>query len=526
MDKSTILKLDFSLLCKRLIYIDDASIGRVTEAFERVKGIAIRYLFFFVFVAYLVIAYGYYKADYYPLMYFTFVSLLVTFCSYVIKCGKYVSPLLAAMLFVYLPITNIFVKGIFFLLNENLLINTIFLHTHFMLILFISFSGLITHQRNILYVGCISVLWVWMFTIIIDDPYLWSLALLDTVFFIGISLLMYFIYSGAYSLVIGYDKQEGVINLQNLELKDLLDFKNRMFNLFVHDIKNPINRIVAASHNELIHKDDITEPGDQILVILGNVLDVYKLEESKMELTLSFFDMDGILQNAVRHVAYLCDEKKITLNKQVSVNPIIEADAILLERVVVNLLTNAIKFSKMNSSIDIQILQKNDYLRVEVKDVGDGIPTEDIDHVFDKYYQGKNQRAEFSHSSGLGLTFCKLVVEAHGGQIGVESALGFGTTLWFELPVKATHTMLGEVSSCIIPHKYESKEFEEEVILICKKQLIGVSVYEIGKILNVLNEHAADSSENFNYWKEELINASITGNAEYYAELKKIQRSS
>jgi signal transduction histidine kinase len=526
MDKSMRLKLDFSLICKSLICGDGVGVGGITEAFEKVKGLAIRYLFFFAFVAYLVIAYGYYKADYYPLMYATFVSLLVTFFLYIIDCEKYMSPRLAAMLFVYLPIANIFFKDIFFLLNENLLINTIFLHTHFMLILFVSFAGLITHQRNILYVGCISVLWIWVFTIIIDDPYLWSLLLLDTVFFIGISLLMYFIYSGACSLVREYDKQERTINSQSLELRELLDFKDRMLNLFVHDIKNPINRIIAASRNEPIHKADIFESGEQILLIIENVLDVYKLEDSKMELKLTVFDIDRVFQNSVRHVAYLCEEKKITLNMQVLVHLMIEADAILLERVVINLLTNAIKFSKLNSSIDIRTIQKNDNVRVEVVDTGGGIPTEDIDHIFDKYYQGKNQRVEFSHSSGLGLTFCKWVVEAHGGQIGVESVLDFGTTLWFELPVQTTHNILFETSSRSTHSKYKRKQFEDDVILICKKQLIGFSVYETGEILNLLNEHTADSSEDFNCWKEEIINASITGNTEYYNELRKIQSSS
>jgi len=520
MNKSTLRKFDFSLFCKKLIGIDKVNVYGVKETFERMKRLAIHFLFYFTSTAYLVIAYGYFKAEYYPLMAVTFVSLLVTSSFYVFRYNKTISDLLVGMLFIYIPITNIFIKDVFFVMQGNPLIDAIFLHTHFMLVLFISFTGLITHQKQTLYVGCISVVWVWVFSIFINDPYIWSLLMLDTVFFIGITLLIYFVYSSSYSLVEGYDQQERTIKSQNSELHDLMNFKDRMLHLFVHDIKNPINRIMTASHNEPIFKADIVEPGDQILLIIGNILDVHKLEKSKMELKLSVFNLEDVFQRAVRHVDYLCVEKKITLSRKMSVNHCIEADALLLERVFINLLSNAIKFSKPNSTIDIRLTQKNDSVRVEVVDTGEGIPEEDIDHIFDKYYQGKNQRAEFSHSSGLGLTFCKWVVEDHGGKIGVESVLNLGTTLWLELPVKTNENIPCKGAIQNVPSKYERKQLENKNILICKKQLAGLAVYQTGEILNLLNEHNADITEDFQYWKEELINASITGNTEYFNELR------
>jgi|GEM_PF-2028114 len=520
MNKSTIRKTDFTLFCKKLIGIDKVTVDGVKDTFERVKRTAIHFLFYLTLTAYLVIAYGYYKAEYYQLMDITFVSLLVTFFFFIRSYKKKLSDMLVSMLFIYLPIANIFIKDIFFVLQGNPLFDTIFLHTHFMLILFISFSGLITHQRQTLYVGCISVVWVWVFTNYINDSYLWSLLMLDTVFFTGITLLMYFVYSSLYSLVEGYDKQERTIKSQNKELHDLLNFKDRMLHLFVHDIKNPINRILTACLKEPIAKCDIAEPGDQILLIISNILDVHKLEESKMELKRSVFDVEAVFQKAVRHVSYLCDEKKITLTRKILVIHCVEADAALLERVFINLLSNAIKFSKLNSTIDIRIIQKNDNIRVEVEDSGEGIPEEDIDHIFDKYYQGKNQGAGFSHSTGLGLTFCKWVTEAHGGLIGVKSVLGFGTTLWLELPVKTNKNQPCEKISLDVPLRYECKHREDKAILICKKQLTGLAVYQTGEILNLLNEHTSDLTEDFQYWKDELINASITGNTDYFNELR------
>ena len=273
----SIRKFNFTFLFEKLIGINKIKIDGVLVKYNKVKELTIRFLFIFAFSSFIVIAYGYWKADYYYLVGVTCVSLFVLIALFLLKQHKCLSTNLTGILLIYIPIANILIKDVFFLHQDNPLISTIFLHTHFILLLFIAFGGLITKPGNILIVGCISVVWIWIFTIYCNDAFLWSLLNLDTVFFIGISLIMYFVYTSIHTLVVEFDNLGRTIHSQNKELNILLEFKGRMLNMIIHDIKNPINRILAASNMEIIQKAEITQPSKQILLIVENILDVYKM---------------------------------------------------------------------------------------------------------------------------------------------------------------------------------------------------------------------------------------------------------
>lgn len=110
------------------------------------------------------------------------------------------------------------------------------------------------------------------------------------------------------------------------------------------------------------------------------------------------------------------------------------ADSNLLRRVVVNLLNNAIKFSAEGGKVTVNIGRNGRAVRVAVIDEGPGIPVEYREQIFEKFGQVEARRNRAKHSIGLGLTFCRLAVEAHGGRIDVESEVGKGSTFWFEIP--------------------------------------------------------------------------------------------
>jgi len=516
------LKFNFLLFYEQLIGIDKIKIDLLIDKYNKVKELTIGYLFVFAFSAYVVIAHGYWKANYLQMVGVTFISLISLISIYFWKRHKTVSSTLASILFIYIPIANILIKDVFFLLRGNPLFSTIFLHTHFILLLFISFGGLITKPYHIVIVGFISVVWIWVFTIISNNPFLWSLVVLDSVFFIGISLIMYFVYSSILTLAFAFDKLGRTISNQNTELNKLLDFKDRMLNMIIHDIKNPISRILSAANKEIIQKEEISKPAFQILLIVENILDVYKLEDSKMQLKISTQILDDIIKKATSQVEYLLDEKNISIIKRLTIDSTVDVDADLLERVIVNLLTNAIKFSKSNSSIDIRIVPKKDRVRVEIIDKGEGIASENIDHIFEKYYQGSNQSFVHAHSTGMGLTFCKLAVETHGGTIGAESILNQGSTIWFELPVKLQNEMNCEEITVNSPKKQEQFNSEEKIILKYKMRIANLPIYQTGEILNIFKTSSYNNSPGFVYWKNEIIKASMTGDVEYYNQLKEI----
>jgi len=502
--------------------INDLEIFNIKHEYNTVRKLTVRLLFIFAFLLYLVIAHGYYKANYPFMLEVTFVSLIILVLLFVLKFNKPLSDALACILFVYIPIANIFIKDAFFLFNENSSIKVIFLHTHFMLLIFICFSGLICNHRHTLIVGGISVVWIWIFTFYLNDSFIWSLIVLDSVFFTGISFIMYFVYTSIHVVILEFDKLGQTISVQNKELTKLVDFKDWMLNLIVHDLKNPINRILSAGSKESIQKKEIIEPGNQILLMVENILNVSKMEESKISLKLSVITIDDIIQKAIEQVTYLLDEGAITLIKRITLKSTIEVDKNLMERVIINLLNNAIKFSKTNGCINIQVMLKNERLRVEIIDNGVGIKDGNIKHIFDKYFQDTAKNLGYTHSSGVGLTFCKLVIEAHGGIIGAESVLDKGTTIWFELPFKRENAIICEEITHTSPKKYNGSNKEDVTILKYKLKIAHLAVYQTGELLSIIKTSLQQNSPEFLYWKEEIVKSSMTGNVEYFNQLKEI----
>lgn len=238
---------------------------------------------------------------------------------------------------------------------------------------------------------------------------------------------------------------------------------------------------------------------------------------------LSVQNLDNIIKKAIEQVEYLLHEKNICIVKRITIRSTVEVDENLMLRVFINLLTNAIKYSKSNSSIDIRILPKPGKVRVEVIDKGEGIATDNIKHIFEKYYQGSIQSFVHSHSTGMGLTFCKLVVETHGGSIGAESILDQGSTIWLELPMQLEENqMMAEVITRNSPIKQEDITTEDKIILKYKIKIADMAIYQTGEIVHIFRASVYNDSPGFIYWKEEIIKASMTGDLEYFNQLKEI----
>ena len=132
----------------------------------------------------------------------------------------------------------------------------------------------------------------------------------------------------------------------------------------------------------------------------------------------------------------LAFDKKITINYNNPGNVVFEFDLERIEQVMVNLIDNAVKFSDLETEIDIRVKDDQETVTVSVKDHGSGIPPENLKTIFDKFStlpSGSNGKTE---GTGLGLAICKAIVEAHGGRIWTESIKGVSSTFYFTLPKK------------------------------------------------------------------------------------------
>jgi len=221
------------------------------------------------------------------------------------------------------------------------------------------------------------------------------------------------------------------------EVRQLSEFKENMTNMLVHDLKTPLNVIVNFKELKNIDcfEELLQQSGYTMLNLVHNILDVYKYRDTKLEVNREPISLLEVLSNAFKEVSYLVDVSELKISIQTECDYLINADAELLKRVFTNLFSNAIKFTPAKETITIGLKQSaNGDIRIEIANPGPGIPKEQQELIFEYFKQGDKTDDGHVHSSGLGLSFCKLVVEAHQGKIGVISETPQGVVFCIILP--------------------------------------------------------------------------------------------
>jgi signal transduction histidine kinase len=239
------------------------------------------------------------------------------------------------------------------------------------------------------------------------------------------------------------DLQESYRKLQELEA-----LRDSLIHMIVHDLRTPLNGIYGFLQLlETTEKVRLTDKGVTYLArvmsstvtlmdMVTALLDVNKMESGEMTLHLADCDLLVAARQVLVEVDALKGRRQLLLDAPPDLAPV-AADPDLVRRVFQNLMGNALKFTPADGVISIAIHPGAEAVRVAIRDTGPGIPQEYHTRIFEKFGQVEARNTGQKRSTGLGLTFCKLAVEAHGGRIGVESAVGSGSTFWFELPCTA-----------------------------------------------------------------------------------------
>jgi signal transduction histidine kinase len=227
--------------------------------------------------------------------------------------------------------------------------------------------------------------------------------------------------------------------------------------MIAHDLRSPLMNIMGAAEvmvngmfgsvNDEQKKwlSKILASSRGLVDLVSDFLDVSKLESGYVDVTKETVNLCEVIQKTLENHLILAQEKQISLrNMTDSAIPSIQADPRRLDQVIGNLISNAIKFTSEGGEIEVAAARANaTEAKVWVKDTGAGIPAEEIDSLFEKYRQCSNMRNSGHKGTGLGLVICKMIVEAHGGKIWVESEVGKGSNFYFSLPLSST----GEVSA-------------------------------------------------------------------------------
>lgn len=226
--------------------------------------------------------------------------------------------------------------------------------------------------------------------------------------------------------------------------RDLEKLRDDLVHMIVHDMRSPLTALLMtiemmmtdlASQLSEKNKSDMNmmlAVGERLSRMTEDLLDVSRLEEQKMPLQQSICNLVPLVESGIANVSRL--EASRTVHLEVLGQTQVVCDENIVRRIVENLVSNGLKHTSPSRPLWVSVKQQTDGVRIAVRDEGQGIPEEFHEKIFDKFGTLK-ARSEHQHLPiGLGLTFCKLAVDAQGGHIGVDSELGKGSTFWFTLP--------------------------------------------------------------------------------------------
>lgn len=231
---------------------------------------------------------------------------------------------------------------------------------------------------------------------------------------------------------------------KNAQLTQLNQEKNRFLGIAAHDLRNPLHAILMLSDFLL---DECTE-GEQkefleeirssstfMARLIDDLLDVAKIESGQVALELAMCDINDLLEATIKRQNLMASRKQVEINLVGQPLPPALIDISKIEQVLNNLIGNALKFSLPGGQIDVRVRAADERFEIEVQDWGVGIPPEIQSRLFTAFAKGQTGTAG-ERSTGLGLVIVKRIVQAHGGEIHVESRLGEGSTFTVQLPIR------------------------------------------------------------------------------------------
>ncbi|MDZ7799092.1 MAG: HAMP domain-containing sensor histidine kinase [Patescibacteria group bacterium] len=332
-----------------------------------------------------------------------------------------------------------------------------------------------------IFAGFITILLILTTFFIARNYYSEEIVFLMTVFIAMVMFIIsYFVHQGTVKVA---DSKKNLQNI-NTKLKNTLEKlkkaekqRTEFINMMVHDLRSPLNglRMVSNLMIDDIKKDKVrhfeepvklvNQSSQRMLDIVNDLLDVSKIESGMFKAEKEVSDISYLIEDVIKYFKPVAGNKNISIKFKKSENlPQIPIDKKKMRQVFENLLSNAIKFTKKEGRIEIgaflhkkkhdlnQEAEKNQiewYLKggdnkldnydqslvISVTDNGQGISFKNLSKLFNKFEQMKNVSQKKEKGSGLGLVIVKGIVEAHGGNIGVASKKGVGTTFYFNLPL-------------------------------------------------------------------------------------------
>jgi two-component system, OmpR family, phosphate regulon sensor histidine kinase PhoR len=223
------------------------------------------------------------------------------------------------------------------------------------------------------------------------------------------------------------------------ELKNLEQMRKDFVANVSHELRTPVTSLKGfaetlldgAMEDETLRKQFLTimlEESERLQTLIQDLLDLSKIEQKGISLNWDLVNLKQNIEDVLVMLKEKADHKKLNVTFNVKGNTVISGDTYRLKQVFINLINNSITYTLNGGSIHIGLTESNDSVTFTISDTGIGIPEEEIPRIFERFYRVDRARSRNSGGTGLGLAIVKHIVEAHEGEIKVESKLGTGTT--------------------------------------------------------------------------------------------------
>ena len=239
---------------------------------------------------------------------------------------------------------------------------------------------------------------------------------------------------------------------QNERLRELDRLKDEFIALVSHELRTPLTSIhgylelvLDGGAGELAPEQQqfltvVERNSRRLMQLVGDLLFMAQVEAGKLALDLEEVDLRQVLAECLEAVKPVADDKQIELVADLAETPSMLGDRSRLAQVLDNLISNALKFTPTSGRVSIRVSRTGRDAVVEVADTGVGIPAEEQDRLFERFFRSSNATEQAIPGTGLGLTIAKTIVERHEGSIEIESVEGKGTTVRVRLPLGAAVT--------------------------------------------------------------------------------------
>jgi signal transduction histidine kinase len=218
-----------------------------------------------------------------------------------------------------------------------------------------------------------------------------------------------------------------------------------------HDLRTPltsINGFVEGMLDGVVKPADykkslliIKEEANRLTRLTGEILQLAKIQSGSLKLNKELLNVQSIINSVIVSTSILLKEKSFQLSVDCDASFSVCADKDKLKQILINIVSNAVKYSKEGGIISIKVAESQSVIRFVVKDTGVGIPKDELPFIFEKFYRVDKSRQASQGGTGLGLNIVKSLVELHGGKVWISSDVGIGTEIFFELPKTFTNCL-------------------------------------------------------------------------------------